>query len=66
MGILSTVLLIASLAVPPLFGLIFDRTGSYTAIFIVFAALAAMTMLALPYIRLQPRAEASQVAISVA
>lgn len=55
MGILSTVLLVGSLLTPPLFGRIFDVTGSYSAIFMVFAGLAAATMLSVPYIRLHPK-----------
>lgn len=55
MGILSGTILIALLSTPPLFGLIFDITGSYKAIFWVFAGLAALALLWLPAIRLHPR-----------
>jgi predicted MFS family arabinose efflux permease len=55
MGIISTVLLVGSLLTPPLFGRIFDVTGSYSAIFMVFAGLALASMFAVPYIRLHPK-----------
>lgn len=55
MGLISMVTLCALLSTPPIFGLIFDLTGNYTGIFLVFAALAVATMLAVPYIRLHPR-----------
>ncbi|MBW8785475.1 MAG: MFS transporter [Novosphingobium sp.] len=66
MGLLSMVTLCALLSTPPLFGLIFDLTGSYTAIFVTFAALAAGVMLAVPYIRLHPRAESPQPSVQPA
>jgi MFS family permease len=55
MGMLSGVILIALLSTPPLFGFIFDVTGSYTAIFWTFCGLAAAGLLWLPAIRLHPR-----------
>lgn len=55
MGMMSTVSLCASLGTPPLFGLIFDLTGSYSAILLVFAGLSMVAMLAIPSIRMQPR-----------
>jgi len=55
MGLLGTVSLCASLATPPLFGLMFDLTGSYSAISLVFAVLAGVAILAVPYIRMHPR-----------
>jgi predicted MFS family arabinose efflux permease len=55
MGLLSTVSLCVSLATPPLFGLMFDLTGSYSMICMIFAALTLAAMLAIPYIRMQPR-----------
>ncbi len=55
MGLLSGTILIALLATPPLFGLIFDLFGSYTAIFWTFAILALVALLWLPGIRLHPR-----------
>lgn len=58
MGLLSGVLLLALLSTPPLFGLIFDLTGSYTGIFWTFSGLALVALLWLPAIRLHPRGEA--------
>ena len=56
-GLLSMVTLCALLSTPPLFGAIFDRTGSYVMIFAVFAGLAAAAlMLVVPRMRLHPRA----------
>lgn len=55
MGLLTGVILIGLLATPPLFGLIFDLTGSYQGIFWVFSALALVALLWLPRIRLHPR-----------
>jgi MFS family permease len=59
MGLMSTVSLCASLATPPVFGLMFDLTGSYSAINLIFAGLAAAAILAVPYIRMHPRQMAS-------
>ena len=58
MGLLSMVLLVPLLFAPPLFGLGFDRTGSYAAVFLGFVALAALALFLVPYLRLHPRAEA--------
>jgi MFS family permease len=55
MGLLSGTILIALLATPPLFGFIFDATGSYTGIFWTFSGLSAAALLWLPAIRLHPR-----------
>ena len=55
MGLLSGVILVALLATPPLFGLIFDLTGSYTGIFWTFSGLALVALLWLPAIRMSPR-----------
>jgi predicted MFS family arabinose efflux permease len=55
MGLLSTLSLCVSLTTPPLFGYMFDVTGSYSLICLVFAGLAAGAMLLVPYIRMQPR-----------
>lgn len=55
MGLLSGVILLALLATPPLFGLIFDLTGSYTGIFWTFCALALAALFMAPGIRLHPR-----------
>ena len=55
MGMLSGTILLALLSTPPLFGLIFDLTGSYTAIFWTFCGLALLALTWLPAIRLHPR-----------
>jgi MFS family permease len=55
MGLLSGVILIALLATPPLFGLIFDLTGRYNGIFWTFGALALLALLWVRKIRLRPR-----------
>lgn len=54
-GVLNLVILCALLSTPPIFGRIFDMTGDYDAIFIIFAGLAVVTILAVPYIRLHPK-----------
>ena len=58
-GLLNVVVLAALLITPPLFGRIFDITGSYALIFTIFTALSAGTLLLVPYIRLHPRASAA-------
>lgn len=55
MGLMSTVMLIALLSTPPLFGRIYDVTGSYTAIFATFIGLTALVALLVPYLRMKPR-----------
>jgi MFS family permease len=55
MGLLSGAILVALLFTPPLFGLIYDLTGSYRGVFWTFSALALAAMLWLPAIRLHPR-----------
>jgi MFS family permease len=55
MGLLSGAILVAMLSTPPLFGLIFDLTGSYTGIFWAFCGLALLALLWVPAIRLHPR-----------
>ena len=57
MGLLSGTILLALLATPPLFGLIFDLTGSYKGIFWTFAGLAVLGLIGLPALRLHPRDE---------
>lgn len=59
MGLLSGTILLAMLATPPLFGLIFDITGSYTGIFWTFAGIALLAMTWVPAIRVHPRGEAA-------
>lgn len=55
MGLLSGTILIVLLCTPPLFGFIYDVTGSYMGIFWFFSGLAAVALLWLPLIRLHPR-----------
>jgi MFS family permease len=55
MGLMSTLSLCASLATPPVFGLMFDLTGSYSTINLIFAVLAATAILGVPYIRMHAR-----------
>jgi MFS family permease len=55
MGLLTGTILIAMLATPPLFGFIFDVSGSYSGIFWVFAGIALAALVWLPRIRLHPR-----------
>jgi MFS family permease len=54
-GLMSSVTMLALMAAPSLFGLIYDRTGSYAAIFYAFAVLALAAMLAVMAMRLHPR-----------
>lgn len=54
-GLLHLASLVGLLLTPPLFGFVFDKTGSYSAIFITFAVLAVGAMLVVPKIRLHPR-----------
>lgn len=54
-GLLSMVLLVFLMSTPPLFGLIFDLTGSYAGIFYVFGGLAILMTLVVPYVRMQAR-----------
>jgi MFS family permease len=55
MGLLTGVTLLALLSTPPLFGLIFDLTGSYKGIFWTFCGLALAALFWVPAIRLHPR-----------
>jgi MFS family permease len=55
LGLLSGTILIALLLSPPLFGFIFDQTGSYSGIFWTFGGLAAAALLMIPRLRLTPR-----------
>lgn len=54
-GLLSMVLLVALMATPPLFGLIFDLTGSYRGIYYTFGGLAILATLLVPYVRFHAR-----------
>lgn len=54
-GLMGLVTLAALLVMPPLFGLIYDRTGSYAAIFQTFTGLSVLAMLLVPRIRLHLR-----------
>jgi MFS family permease len=64
MGLLSGVILLALLATPPLFGLIFDLTGSYNGIFWTFCALALLALFWVPAIRTHPRAPRTEPALA--
>lgn len=64
-GLLTMFVLGALLSTPPLFGLIFDLTGSYNAIFLIFSALAAGALLLVPYMRLQAKAGEADIAEAV-
>lgn len=55
MGLLTGTILVGLLLTPPLFGLIFDLTGSYQGIFWTFSGLAVAALFWLPRIRLRPR-----------
>lgn len=55
MGLLSGTILVAMLASPPLFGLIFDLTGSYTGVFWAFSGLALAALLWVPAVRVTAR-----------
>jgi len=59
-GLLNMFVLSALLATPPLFGRIFDMTGSYAVIFTIFTALAIAALALVPYIRMQPAITASR------
>ncbi|MDB5723587.1 MAG: sugar phosphate permease [Novosphingobium sp.] len=50
-GLLSMALLFLMLLTPPLFGKIFDLTGSYTAAFYLFSVLAVAATLIVPFVR---------------
>ena len=54
-GLLSMVTMVALLSTPPLFGLIFDLTGSYSGIFYTFGGLAVLATLVVPYVRFHAR-----------
>lgn len=56
-GLLSMALLFLLLMTPPLFGRIFDLTGSYNGAFYVFAGLAVAATLIVPFVRLEAREE---------
>jgi len=58
MGLLSGTILIAMLATPPLFGLIFDLFGSYTGVFWTFSGIALLALAWVPAIRMHPRGAA--------
>ena len=57
MGLLAGTILFVLLWTPPLFGLIFDLTGSYTGIFWSFCGLALLALLWVPTMRLTAREE---------
>ena len=55
LGLLSGTILVALLSTPPLFGFIFDVTGSYKAIFWCFSGLAIAALFMIPAIRLHTK-----------
>lgn len=55
LGLIQLLVLAILLLTPPTFGLIFDLTGNYDGVFIIFTALAAGSLLLVPYLRLHPR-----------
>ena len=65
MGLLAGTILVALLFTPPLFGLIFDLTGSYRGVFWTFAGLAAAALLWVPMMRLHPREGPGSAAVAV-
>lgn len=54
-GLVSGTSLLLLMSTPPLFGFIYDKTGSYAAIFYVFAGMSLAAILAAALIRLHPR-----------
>lgn len=54
-GLLNLLMLSFLLVSPPLFGLIYDMTGSYRAIFLFFAGLGAVSIVLSRFIRTEPR-----------
>jgi MFS family permease len=65
-GLLSMVLLFALLLTPPLFGKIFDVTGSYSGAFYFFSGLALAAILIVPFVRLHSREVMAQDALDLA
>ncbi|AXB75966.1 MFS transporter [Novosphingobium sp. P6W] len=59
MGLLSGTILLAMLATPPIFGLIFDVFGSYNGVFWTFAGLPILATVWVRFIRLHPRGESA-------
>jgi MFS family permease len=59
-GLLNLAILCAMLLTPPIFGLIFDLSGSYDMIFGLFAVLAAIGLMVVPRIRMEPRIEGQE------
>ena len=62
-GLLNLVILSFLLCSPPLFGLIYDRTGDYDTIFTIFIGLAVLAMIMVRFVRLQPRAAVPTAAV---
>lgn len=55
-GLLNMVVLVTLLASPPVFGLIFDLTGSYDAVFVAFAGSALVVLVVvIPLLRMNSR-----------
>jgi MFS family permease len=55
-GLMSGFTLLLLMSTPALFGLIFDLTGSYSAIFLTFAGLAMLALIAVAFMRFSQRA----------
>lgn len=66
LGMLTATILLALLSTPPLFGLIFDLTGSYRGIFWTFSGLSLVAILWVPLIRTHPRAVAGTGGVAAA
>ena len=54
LGLLNLVIMPVLLETPPVFGLIFDQTGSYAIAIAIYTALGACMLLLVPYVRLHP------------
>lgn len=57
LGLMNMVLLVPLMLTPAIFGWVFDKTGNYDLVFMIFGALAVAAMLAIPALRLQMRGE---------
>ena len=58
LGLMNSVLLVLLMLTPPVFGWIFDKTGNYDIMFMIFVGVSAAAMLAIPGLRLHQRGEA--------
>ena len=55
MGLLAGVILVALLSSPPLYGFVFDISGSYNGMLWLYSSLAILALLLVPFLRLHPR-----------